>query len=93
MRGAGPVTVNGATVYAYYTQDHGPLRLRISVDEADRLGLIDGMRLKIALPGQTVPCDYLAAAAERNPPYVWLELEPLAVFNPRVPVRSSPRGV
>jgi hypothetical protein len=76
MRGTGPVGVNGTTVYAYYTQNEGPLRLRLSVDEADRLGLIDGMRLKITLPGKKA-MDFLATATERNPPYVWLQLEPL----------------
>ncbi len=77
MRGTGPIGVNGSTVYAYYTQNNGSVRLRISVDEADRLGLLDGMRLKITLPGNKA-MDFLATATERNPPYVWLQLDPLA---------------
>jgi hypothetical protein len=79
MRGTGPVGVNGTTVYAYYTQNEGSFRVRISVDEADRLGLIDGMRLKITLPGKK-SADFLATSVSRNPPYVWLDLEPLVTF-------------
>jgi len=59
--------------------------LRISVDEADRLGLIDGMRLKITLPGKKA-MDFLAAANDRDPPYFWLHLEPL------VPLALKPAG-
>ena len=85
MRGTGPVGFNGTTVYAYYTQNDSALRLRISVDEADRLGLIDGMRLRITLPGKKA-MDFLATATERNPPYVWLQLQPLA------PLALKPAG-
>jgi hypothetical protein len=85
MRGTGPVGVNGTTVYAYYTQNDSSLRLRISIDDADRLGLIDGMRIKIILPGHKAT-DFLATATERTPPYVWLQLEPLA------PVASKQKG-
>jgi hypothetical protein len=85
MRGTGPVGVNGTTVYAYYTQNDNSIRVRISVDEADRLGLLDGMRLKIALPGKKA-MDYLATATDRTPPYVWLQLEPLT------PVALKPAG-
>ena len=77
MRGTGPVSVNGDTVYAYYTQNDSSVRVRMSVDEADRLGIVEGLRLKIALPGRSVG-DFLATAANRTPPYVWLHLEPLA---------------
>jgi hypothetical protein len=77
MRGTGPVSVNGDTVYAYYTQDNSSVRVRMSVDEADRLGIVEGLRLRIALPGRSAG-DYLAIAANRTPPYVWLHLEPLA---------------
>jgi hypothetical protein len=85
MRGTGPVGVNGTTVYAYYTQEKSSIRIRISVDEADRLGLADGMRLKIALPGREAR-EFLATASDRIPPYVWLYLEPL------VPVLLKPAG-
>jgi len=85
MRGTGPVGVNGTTVYAYYTQNDDSIRLRISVDEADRLGLIDGMRLKITFPGMKA-MDFLATSTDRNPPYVWLQLAPL------VPLALRPAG-
>jgi hypothetical protein len=76
MRGTGPVAINGAMVYAYYTTDSSSVRVRISVDETDRLNIIDGLRLRIALPGQET-MDLLVVETNRNPPYVWLHLEPL----------------
>ncbi len=76
MRGTGPVGVNGTIVYAYFTLESGSFRMRLSVDEIDRLGILDGLRVKVALPGRT-PLDVLVTASNRTPPYVWLDLEPL----------------
>jgi hypothetical protein len=77
MRGTGPVAINGTTVYAYYMLANSLVRVRISVDETDRLGIIDGLRVKVALPGQEA-MNLLVTATNRIPPYVWLHLEPLA---------------
>jgi hypothetical protein len=76
MRGAGPVGVNGTTLYAYFTRDNGCVRLRISVDEADGLNVFAGLRVRIALPDQEA-ADLLITSASRTPPYVWLDLEPI----------------
>ena len=77
MRGTGPVGVNGITIYAYYLRFRNAVRVRVSVDEADRLGLADGLRVKVTLPGQDA-MDVLIMAAKAIPPYVWLDLELLA---------------
>lgn len=76
MRGTGPVGVNGNTVYAYYMADSSLCRVRISVDEFDRFGIVDGLRVLVTLPGQKT-MDLLVTATKRIPPYVWLHLEPL----------------
>jgi len=78
MRGTGPVTVNGVAAYAYYNVgDTGLIRLRLSVDEYDRLGLSEGHRARVGLPGRE-PAEVLVTAVRRVPPVVWLDLRPLA---------------
>lgn len=78
MCGTGPVTVNGSTVYAYYDQSAGrPLRLRVSADDAERHQLADGHTCGVALPGRQ-PLPALVTAANWAPPFVWVELAPLA---------------
>jgi len=78
MRGTGPVTVNGVAVYAYYNVgDGGLIRLRVSVDECDRLGLSGGHRVQVGLPGRG-PAEVLVAEVRRVPPVVRLNLRPQA---------------
>ncbi len=77
MRGTGLVGVDGAKVYAYFTAAGGAVRLRLSVDEYDQLGLNEGQRLTVALPDEG-PRDLLVVAASRTPPFVWLDLRPVA---------------
>ena len=76
MRGTGVVRVNGTIVYAYFMLAGDSVRVRISVDEADRLGLVDGLRIKVTLPGRQ-PMELLVMATKQIPPYVWLHMEPL----------------
>lgn len=77
MRGIGPIGVNGTTVYAYYTIESNTVRVRVSVDEADGLNIVAGLRIRLTLPEQTSR-DLLVTAINRNPPYVWMNLEPVA---------------
>jgi hypothetical protein len=76
MRGAGPVTWGGEVVYAYFMVGSGVTRVRVSVDEADRLGAVEGLRVKLTLPGKE-PVDGLVVRVRREPPFVWIELTPL----------------
>ncbi|MBN9517513.1 hypothetical protein J0H58_03185 [bacterium] len=77
MYGTGPVAVNGAVVYGYWTDRNGCCRLRLGLDDWDRLGLQPGQRVRFGRPDQT-PNEVLIAAADRNPPVVWLDLVPVA---------------
>jgi hypothetical protein len=73
MRGTGSVVVDGTRLYGYFTTDDGRSRLRLSCDEWDSLGLCEGQRVAVALPGHD-PRDLLVVAASRTPPFVWLDL-------------------
>ena len=78
MRATGPVAVAGATFYAYFTEAaDGSARLRLSVDEWDRLGLDEGRRVRVGFPGRG-PAEVLVTEVRRVPPVVWLDLRPLA---------------
>jgi hypothetical protein len=76
MRGTGPIVLGGTTLYAYYTEDGGAVRVRVSADEWERLGLSEGQRVRVALPGRE-PAELLLTAAAHAPPFVWLDLTPL----------------
>lgn len=73
MRGTGPIKLNAATVYAYFTTDAGTVRMRVSCDEWDLLGLHEGQRVRVALPDDS-PRDLLILTASRTPPFVWVEM-------------------
>ncbi|MBA4062106.1 MAG: hypothetical protein C0501_00040 [Isosphaera sp.] len=78
MRGTGPVSWGGKVVYAYYTVAGAAVRVRVSVDEAEGLGLTPGMRLRVGLPGRD-PADVLVTRVDEAPPFAWVEL---AVMTP-----------
>ena len=77
MHGTGAVSVNGTQVFGYWTDRGGACRLRLALDDWDRLGLHPGQRVRFAKPDQP-PVEVLIAAADRNPPVVWLDLVPVA---------------
>jgi hypothetical protein len=77
MRGAGPVAWGTDVVYGYYTTAAGVTRLRFSLDEADRLGAVEGLRVRLALPGAE-PFEGLVVRVRHDPPFAWVELTPLA---------------
>lgn len=77
MRGTGTVALNGATIYAFFAVIGRVVRLRMSVDECDRLDLFDGRPVRVALPGEK-PSDGLVTATRRMPPFVWVKVETAA---------------
>ena len=77
MRGTGPVGWGGEVVYAYFTVGAGVTRVRVSVDEADRLGVVEGLRVSLALPG-AAPAEGVVLRVRREPPFAWVELAPIA---------------
>jgi hypothetical protein len=67
----------GETVYAYFTVIGSVIRVRVSLDEAYRLDVVEGLGVKVTLPGRE-PTDGLVVRVRREPPFVWIELTPLA---------------
>src|SRR5262245_32450529 len=51
MKGTGRVELNGAAVYGPYAAFAGMVRVCVPVDECDRLGLTEGMWVRVGLPG------------------------------------------
>ena len=76
MRGTGPVRVNKEEVYGYYSSEGDSLRLRLSLDEWDRLGLCQGQQVKVGLPGREL-CNMLITTETNTPPVIWLDLRPM----------------
>ena len=76
MRGANPVQWGGETVYAYFTLIGSVTRVRVSLDEAYRLDVVEGLRVTVTLPGRE-PTEGLVVRVRREPPFAWIELMPL----------------
>ena len=75
MRGTGPVRWGNEVVYTFFTVDENVVNVRLSIDEADRLSVIEGVRVKITLPNHAV-ANLLVTAIVQEPPFVWVELAP-----------------
>lgn len=72
MRGTGPVSFDNDPTTLTFTEEPGRLRVRLSIDDWDRLGLCEGRRVRLGLPGRETT-DVLVAAVRRDPPFVWVE--------------------
>jgi hypothetical protein len=79
MRGAGPVGWGGETIYTYFTVSGSVTRVRVSLDEAYHLDVVEGLRVTVRLPGQE-PTDGLVARVRHEPPFVWVELTPVVAL-------------
>ncbi len=55
----------------------GVTRVRVSLDEAYRLNVVEGLRVTVTLPDRE-PVDGLVVRVRREPPFAWVELTPLA---------------
>lgn len=64
----------GMAVYAYLTTDGDAARVRVSIEEADRLDLLPGKQLRVGLPDRT-PGSALVTAVTPEPPFAWVEME------------------
>lgn len=87
MRGTGLVVLNGAAVYCYFTRAGGALRLRLSIDEWDRLRLCEGQWVRVQLDGRE-PESLLVTVPFTVPPYVWVDLTAPAA-KPAHPARAA----
>lgn len=74
VRGTGPVEMNGAVVYAFYAGSREGLRIRMSLDEWERLGLHRGEWVEIRLPGR-LTARWLLITWSEMPPWVWLDFD------------------
>lgn len=72
----GPIELNGLVVYAYVVQDEAGTRVRVSLDDWEKLGLAPGARVRVGGGGRE-PEALLLTAAEQQPPVVWLHLRRL----------------
>ena len=72
----GQIGLNGVAVYAYVVVDGAEVRVRVSADEWERLGLSPGQRVRLEQHGREESL-FLLARAEHEPPVVWLRLVPL----------------
>jgi hypothetical protein len=77
MRGTGLVGWGSEVVYAYFTVSAGVTRVRVSVDEADRLGAVEGLRVAVTLPSSAAT-EGLIVRVRREPPFAWIELTAIA---------------
>lgn len=73
MSASVPVILNGQDVWAFVAELDGGLRIRLSVDDWERVGLFRGQCVPVRLPGQSEQRLYLAEARE-EPPLVWVVL-------------------
>ena len=74
---SGEVRLNGVAVYGYVVADGDGVRVRITTDEAERMGLVAGQQVRVEWSGRA-PTRLLLTAADEAPPVVWLRLRPLA---------------
>jgi hypothetical protein len=63
----GQISLNGVAVYAYVLADGDGVRVRVSVDDWERLGLSPGQRVRYDPPGRT-GLALLLAKADHDPP-------------------------
>jgi hypothetical protein len=71
-----PIQLDGRTVYGVVTSDGVGLRVRVTVDEFEQLGLVPGRQVKVEALGQADT--FLLTAAEQLPPFAFLRLLPLS---------------
>jgi hypothetical protein len=71
-----PITFDGKPVYGVLASDGLGVRVRVSIDEREQLGLVPGRQVRVEAPGHAGT--YLLTAADESPPIVWLRLVPLA---------------
>jgi hypothetical protein len=73
----GPIHLNGSMIYAFVVTKGDDLRVRVSADDLERLGLVAGQQVKVNGPGRDAETRLLARV-EEIPPLVWLVFSPLS---------------
>jgi hypothetical protein len=73
MSGSEQIALNGSEVWAYVVQLDGGLRMRLSLDDWERIGLHRGQRVPVRRPGHRDEWLFLAEIVEL-PPLAWIVL-------------------
>jgi len=73
VNGVGVVYVNRFGVWALWVADRGELRVRLSIDDFDALGVHEYQRLQVRLPGRDEQEVYFKSRRV-NPPFLWMDL-------------------
>lgn len=74
MGGTRAVRFDREMLFAFLTMDGETVRLRVSDDECDRLGLIAGKEVGMAIEdGGQHPA--LVTEVQREPPFAWVAVE------------------
>ena len=68
-----PVVLNGTEVWAYVEELADGLRVRVGIDDWEKLGLFRGQRIVVRLPGKADAAYFLAEVTDA-PPVVWVTL-------------------
>jgi hypothetical protein len=87
MRGADCITIGGSLLYALFAKPPGCLRLRLSADEWESLGIPVGARVDITIPGEPRAAYFVRSAAYVDPGWQWVECVPAPAR-----VAGVPRG-
>ncbi len=67
----GPITLNGAMLFGFLKATGDDIRVRVSADDWERLGLSPGQQVKVGGPARDAE-SLLLARVEEAPPVVWL---------------------
>ena len=70
---AGEIVIAGRILFCSFVVRRNGVRIRMSADEWDRLGISEGKRVKVALP-DGVPVDYFVWRLTWCDPGYWVEL-------------------
>ena len=72
-----PIPVNGESAYGVVSDAEGGVRVRVSLDDWERLGRFLGQQVRAEIRGRETG-HMLLASAEASPPFVWLTFQELA---------------
>lgn len=72
---AGCVTIGGTAIYAVFTMTARGLRLRVSADDWERLGLPTGARVEVGTPALGLVPYFVRSVTFVEPCWTWVECD------------------
>ncbi len=73
MKGNFLIDLNGTEVWGYVVEQDDGLRVRVALDDWQRLGFFEGRRVSLKLPRTEEALLFITRVAE-SPPLVWVTL-------------------